>query len=88
MADYRAIMGITEAVMGLLRTSYRPDDFNNELEFKVFNSKDFSSNSIANGAAFFYTEYTAMALIEFQQDVLVMMENFFKANYHWNYTYW
>lgn len=53
MADYRAIMAISEAIMGLLRTSYRPDLFNNELEFKVFTSKDFANNTIANGASLF-----------------------------------
>ncbi|WP_320039966.1 DUF4255 domain-containing protein [uncultured Desulfobacter sp.] len=53
MADYRAIMGVSEAIMGLLRSSYRPDLFNNELEFKVFTSKDFTKNTIANGASLF-----------------------------------
>lgn len=53
MADFRAIMGVSEAVAGLLRTSYRPEVFNNELEFKVFTSKDFASNTIANGASLF-----------------------------------
>lgn len=53
MADYRAIMAIGEAVMGLLRTSHRPVNFNNDLEFKVFTSKDFTNNTIANGASLF-----------------------------------
>lgn len=53
MADYRAIMGLSEAITGLLRTSYRPEDFNNELEFKVFTSKDFTNNTIINGASLF-----------------------------------
>lgn len=52
MADYRAIMGITEGIIQLLRTSYRFEDFNNDLEFKVFTSKDFA-NPIANGVSLF-----------------------------------
>ncbi len=53
MADYRAIAGVCEAVVGLLRTSCSADDFNNELEFKLFTSKDFAENTIANGASLF-----------------------------------
>lgn len=53
MADYRAIAGVCEAVVGLLRTSCCTDDFNNELEFKLFTSKDFAENTIANGASLF-----------------------------------
>ncbi len=53
MADHRAIAGVCEAVVGLLRTSCCPDDFNNELEFKLFTSKDFADNTIANGASLF-----------------------------------
>ena len=52
MADYRAITAVSEAVMHLLRTSYRPEDFNNELEFKIFTSKDFA-NPISSGISFF-----------------------------------
>jgi len=52
MADYRAIKGVTEAVIYLLRSSYSPDDFNNELEFKIFTSKDFAK-PISNGASLF-----------------------------------
>ncbi len=59
MADFRAIMAVTEAIINLLRSSYVPDDFNNELEFKVFTSRDFTTNSIANGASLFpYRIYT------------------------------
>ena len=53
MADYRAIAGVCEAVVGLLRTSCSTDHFNNELEFKLFTSKDFADNTIANGASLF-----------------------------------
>lgn len=53
MADFRAITGVSEAVVELLRTSYRPEVFNNELEFKVFTSRDFANNIISNGASLF-----------------------------------
>ena len=59
MADYRALMSVSEAIMNLLRASYDPDDFNNELEFKVFTSKDFTNNSISSGVSLFpYRIYT------------------------------
>lgn len=53
MADFRAIMGISEAVMGMLRLSYDQNDFNNQADFKVFTSKDFTENTITNGASLF-----------------------------------
>lgn len=53
MANFQAIMSVSEAIVRLLRISYRPDDFNNELEFKVFTSKDFGNNTISNGASLF-----------------------------------
>lgn len=53
MAHFRAIMSVSEAVVALLRNSYRIEDFNNELEFRVFTSKDFTANTIANGASLF-----------------------------------
>lgn len=59
MANFRAIMAVSEAIINLLRSSYVPEDFNNELEFKVFTSKDFTTNSIANGVSLFpYRIYT------------------------------
>ena len=53
MADYRALMSVSEAIINLLRANYNPDDFNNQLEFKVFTSKDFKSNSISSGVSLF-----------------------------------
>ena len=53
MADYRAVMAASEAVISLLRSNYRAEDFNNELEFKVFTSKDFTDNTILNGLSLF-----------------------------------
>jgi len=59
MANYRAIMAVSEAIIKLLRASYVPEDFNNELEFKVFTSKDFTSNAISSGVSLFpYRIYT------------------------------
>jgi hypothetical protein len=53
MADFRAIMAVNEAIVKLLRSNYRAEDFNNELEFKVFTSKDFTDNTISNGVSVF-----------------------------------
>ena len=53
MADYRALKSVSEAVVNLLHISYVPNDFNNDLEFKVFTSKDFTANSITNGVSLF-----------------------------------
>ena len=50
MADYRGIHAATEAVVELLRSSYRQDDFNNTLEFRVFTSRDFAT-PITNGVS-------------------------------------
>lgn len=46
-------MGVTEAIVNLLRVNYREEDFNNELEFRVFTTKDFSANALQNGASLF-----------------------------------
>ena len=56
MADFRAIMGVCEAVVYILRSNYKPD-FNNELEFKVFTSKDFSKTNINGASLFLYRIY-------------------------------
>ncbi len=53
MADFRAIMAATEAIVNLLRVNYDPVDFNNELEFRVFTARDFSANALQNGASLF-----------------------------------
>lgn len=52
MADFRAIHAVTEAVIELLRSSYRQEDFNNALEFDVFTSRDFA-NPLSNGVSLF-----------------------------------
>jgi hypothetical protein len=53
MADYRAFAAVSEAVMALLRSNYQPEDFNNELEFRVFMARDFGSPSLQNGVSLF-----------------------------------
>jgi len=54
MADYRAIATVTEAVLQLLRSNYRPEDFDQELEFKVFSAKDFAKPLNAGVSLFLY----------------------------------
>jgi hypothetical protein len=53
MADYRALMAVGEAVVNLLRSSSRSEDFNAELEFRTFTARDFAANAIANGVSLF-----------------------------------
>jgi hypothetical protein len=46
MADFRAITAVCETAVQLLRSSYRPEDFNDhELDFRVFQAADFSNKS-------------------------------------------
>lgn len=52
MADPRSIHAVSEAVVELLRSSYRPEDFDNELEFRVFTPRDFA-DPMANGVSLF-----------------------------------
>lgn len=52
MADFRAVATVCEAVVELLRASYHSEDFNNELEFRVFTPRDFA-NPMANGVSLF-----------------------------------
>lgn len=54
MADYRAISAVTEGVLQLLRSSYRVEDFDQELEFKVFTAKDFAQPLSAGVSLFLY----------------------------------
>jgi hypothetical protein len=51
MADHRAVIAVAEAVMNLLRSSYRPEDFNTELEFRTVTGRDFGLNTIQNGVS-------------------------------------
>lgn len=52
MASFRAVRGVTEALIRLLQSSYVVDDFGNELEFRVFNARDFA-NPMSNGVSLF-----------------------------------
>src|SRR5687768_15840935 len=54
MAEFGAIAATTEAIVRLLRASYRPADFNNgDLEFQVFTGEDFANRTITTGVSVF-----------------------------------
>jgi len=54
MADFRAIATVSEAVLQLLRSRYRPEDFDQQLEFRVFTAKDFAQPLTAGVSLFLY----------------------------------
>lgn len=54
MADFRALATTAEAVLQLLRSQYRPEDFDQELEFKVFTAADFAKPLDAGVSLFLY----------------------------------
>ena len=54
MADYRAISTVSEAVLQLLQSRYRMEDFGHELEFRVFTAKDFAKPLSAGVSLFLY----------------------------------
>jgi hypothetical protein len=54
MADYRAIATVAEAVLQLLHSRYRVDDFDHQLEFRVFTAKDFAKPLTAGVSLFLY----------------------------------
>jgi hypothetical protein len=54
MADFRALATTAEAVLQLLRSQYRPGDFDQELEFKVFTAADFAKPLDAGVSLFLY----------------------------------
>jgi len=58
MADYRAVAAVSEAIVNLLESHYRPDDFGGqELQFKVYVAKDFAQPMQAGVSAFLYRMY-------------------------------
>jgi hypothetical protein len=61
MADFRAVLAVSEAMCGVLRTSYRREDFDDtELEFEVNTPQQFSGRRIQNGITLFlYRIYIA-----------------------------
>lgn len=54
MASYRALATVSQSIVELLRASYDPADFNNELEFKTFTAKDFASPFGAGVSVFLF----------------------------------
>lgn len=54
MANFRAILSVSEAIRGILRSSYRSEEFNNSpLEFEIYTSNDFNVRTIQNGVTIF-----------------------------------
>jgi len=54
MANFRAIRSVGESLLALLESSYRPSEFNDIVaEFRMFTSRDFTSNAISNGVSLF-----------------------------------
>lgn len=58
MANFRAIGAVSEAIRQLMFQNYRFDDFNHELEFKVYIAKDFSQPMNAGVSVFLYRIYS------------------------------
>lgn len=54
MADIRAITAVSRAVIYLLRTNYRPEDFDTELEFDVYSAQNFNQPMNAGVSLFLY----------------------------------
>jgi Pvc16 N-terminal domain len=52
VADFRAITGVCDAVIRLLRLNYKAGDFNNELQFQIYLADNFS-DPMASGVSFF-----------------------------------
>ncbi len=58
MADYRAIHATSSAIIDLLRSSYRREDFDNDLVFELYTSADFDQPMSAGVSVFLYRVYT------------------------------
>ena len=54
MADFRAIEGVSRALVHLLRMSYRSDDFGNDLQFDVYTHENFRQPMAAGVSVFLY----------------------------------
>ena len=53
MADFRSVLAVSEAIRGVLRSSYRPGDFDNTpLEFEIYTTRDIAT-PIENGVSLF-----------------------------------
>jgi hypothetical protein len=57
MADYRAIAAVCEAVANLLRSNYKPELFNHELQFDVYTRDNFHTAMEAGVSVFLYRIY-------------------------------
>jgi hypothetical protein len=54
VADFRAVLAVSEAMRGVLRSSYRREDFDDtQLEFEIYTSRDFTTRNIENGVTLF-----------------------------------
>jgi hypothetical protein len=54
VADFRAVLSVSEAMRGVLRSSYRREDFDDtELEFEINTPQQFSSRRLQNGITIF-----------------------------------
>lgn len=54
MADFRGVLAVSEAMRGVLRSSYRREDFDNtELQFEINTSQQFTSRRVNNGVTIF-----------------------------------
>lgn len=54
MADHRAIWAVCEAVLQVLRSSHQAEGSGNEMEFKIYLAKDFSTPMNAGVSLFLY----------------------------------
>src|SRR5687767_1726837 len=54
MADFHAVAAVSEGVLQLLRSNYREEDFNQELQFRVFTARDFADPPSAGVSLFLY----------------------------------
>lgn len=54
MADFRAIEAVGQSLLRLLRMSYSPDDFDNELQFRLYGPDDFAKPMSAGVSIFLY----------------------------------
>lgn len=52
MANYNAIAAISETIISMLRASRQPEGLE-DLEFRIFSSRDFSNSPISNGVSLF-----------------------------------
>ena len=57
MATFRAITAVCESVLYLLRTNATQELFNNELEFRVYQSRDFTQPMASGVSLFLYRIY-------------------------------